>query len=388
MRRRALLATSQMTGGGTPDIPNTDEWDYYTVIPEEDCEVQIIPFAGSNDLFSFEFECFPFSYRINGGNWIDVSLGTTANLIQTILVKAKDKIQVKCYGANFNPFAYDIDTSFIKINPPCKFKVDGTPMSLLYGDDFKENNVALGGRLFNLLSSSMVTEILNPDTFLPYTILESGCYYNLFSYCTELTNAPILPGEVLTQNCYIHMFRNCPKIKYIKMLATDISAEGCLYDWVSGVSPTGTFIKNPEATWDVRGVNGVPEGWTIKFDGEEDLEPYDRVFKIYDSWTQISENEYYFTVKFPSEAIVFQEKANVVLNKYGKTQQTGNTIVKYCENVPSSFNVTVDGIRMKELRFTYIDSNFQYATMEGNEGNVNISMEVDSESFTFYKSLY
>ena len=40
--------------------------------------------------------------------------------------------------------------------------------------------------------------------------------------------------------------------------------------WVRGVASTGTFVKNPDATWDVVGVSGVPEGWTVKFDGEED----------------------------------------------------------------------------------------------------------------------
>lgn len=51
------------------------------------------------------------------------------------------------------------------------------------------------------------------------------------------------------------------------MLATDIS--GGLYDWVRGVASTGTFVKNPEATWDVIGTSGVPSGWTVKFDGED-----------------------------------------------------------------------------------------------------------------------
>lgn len=34
--------------------------------------------------------------------------------------------------------------------------------------------------------------------------------------------------------------------------------------WVNNVSSTGTFIKNPEATWDVTGANGVPSGWTVQ----------------------------------------------------------------------------------------------------------------------------
>ena len=35
-------------------------------------------------------------------------------------------------------------------------------------------------------------------------------------------------------------------------------------DWVSGVSSTGTFVKNSSATWNVTGSYGVPGGWTIE----------------------------------------------------------------------------------------------------------------------------
>jgi hypothetical protein len=35
-------------------------------------------------------------------------------------------------------------------------------------------------------------------------------------------------------------------------------------NWVSGVSSTGTFVKNAAATWDVTGVNGIPSGWTVE----------------------------------------------------------------------------------------------------------------------------
>lgn len=47
------------------------------------------------------------------------------------------------------------------------------------------------------------------------------------------------------------------------MLATDISASYCLSSWVENVSPTGTFIKNSTAEWDVTGNNGIPSGWTV-----------------------------------------------------------------------------------------------------------------------------
>ena len=42
----------------------------------------------------------------------------------------------------------------------------------------------------------------------------------------------------------------------------------CFVYWVQGVSSTGTFVKNKDATWDVTGVNGIPEGWTVVNDGD------------------------------------------------------------------------------------------------------------------------
>lgn len=46
---------------------------------------------------------------------------------------------------------------------------------------------------------------------------------------------------------------------------TSTPATNLTKDWVKGVASTGTFVKNSAATWDVTGVNGVPEGWTVEF---------------------------------------------------------------------------------------------------------------------------
>jgi hypothetical protein len=58
------------------------------------------------------------------------------------------------------------------------------------------------------------------------------------------------------------MFIGCSKLNYIKMMATDISADSCLSYWVSGVSSTGTFVKNKQATWDEQYI--IPTGWTVE----------------------------------------------------------------------------------------------------------------------------
>lgn len=107
---------------------------------------------------------------------------------------------------------------------------------------------------------------------LPATTLARGCYAGMFEGCTSLTIAPVLPATTLVGICYHSMFRGCTKLNYIKMLATNISADFCLYNWVGDVSPTGTFVKSKDATWDVVGDSGVPTGWTVITDDQESEE--------------------------------------------------------------------------------------------------------------------
>jgi hypothetical protein len=58
------------------------------------------------------------------------------------------------------------------------------------------------------------------------------------------------------------MFNGCSKLSYIKALYTTLP-ESYTKDWLKDVSPTGTFIKNPDAEWERRGPSGIPEGWEI-----------------------------------------------------------------------------------------------------------------------------
>lgn len=92
----------------------------------------------------------------------------------------------------------------------------------------------------------------------------------MFNGCTKLTNAPELSATTLARYCYSGMFQGCTNLNYIKMLATDISATDCLTNWVSNVASTGIFVKHPDMTSLPTGNSGVPVGWTIVNDGEED----------------------------------------------------------------------------------------------------------------------
>lgn len=99
---------------------------------------------------------------------------------------------------------------------------------------------------------------------LPAMDMQVMCYQYMFQNCTELVKAPVLPATQLNYWCYEYMFNGCAKLNYIKALFLTKPSSSYTPNWVEGVAEEGTFVKNPDATWDVRGVNGIPEGWTVE----------------------------------------------------------------------------------------------------------------------------
>ena len=99
---------------------------------------------------------------------------------------------------------------------------------------------------------------------LPATTLAGGCYNSMFSGCTSLTTAPELPSTTLANTCYYEMFSGCTSLNYIKALFTSLTSTAFTENWVNGVAANGTFVKNPNASWNQTGFSGVPTGWTVK----------------------------------------------------------------------------------------------------------------------------
>ena len=99
---------------------------------------------------------------------------------------------------------------------------------------------------------------------LSATNLANYCYSNMFKNCTSLTNAPELPATTLTDRCYKNMFNGCTSLNYIKAMFLTTPSSSYTENWTNNVSPTGTFVKNASASWDVTGVNGIPENWTVE----------------------------------------------------------------------------------------------------------------------------
>ena len=99
---------------------------------------------------------------------------------------------------------------------------------------------------------------------LPATTLAVGCYSDMFSNCSSLIQAPELPATTLQFNCYSNMFRGCSELNYVKaMFITNQRLDTYLQQWLKNVSPTGTFVKNKDATWGNTDV-GIPSGWIVE----------------------------------------------------------------------------------------------------------------------------
>ena len=95
---------------------------------------------------------------------------------------------------------------------------------------------------------------------LPATTLANRCYSTMFNGCTGLTSAPELPATTLASKCYSTMFNGCTDLSLIKVHFTAWGTQTT--NWVSKVSPTGTFYK-PTALTEEYGTSKIPTGWTV-----------------------------------------------------------------------------------------------------------------------------
>ena len=255
---------------------------------------------------TFQLSTNAVSYSLdNGETWTELDAATASPT-----VTAGNKIMWK---STLMPTSSDGVGTFSATG---NFDVQGNPMSLLYGDDFKgqtdltgKNNAfrklfyyntkVINAEKLSLPATTLTTycyanmfsgctglatvpelpaTILTSSCYqsmfygctslttapeLPVTTLANGCYESMFRGCTSLTTAPELPATTLVSMCYSNMFNGCTSLNYIKAMFTTTPSNSYTNNWVSGVTSTGTFVKNSAATWDETGVNGIPTGWTV-----------------------------------------------------------------------------------------------------------------------------
>ena len=222
-------------------------------------------------------------YRVDGGEW-QSWYDSTGTHTHNIPVVNRNKVQFKVYNENL-PIYTPFQTGNTLV---CN--VYGNIMSLKYNDFVgKTDSISLESMFASWSGLRDASKLVLPSTTLetncyksmfyncssllaapalPATSLKNACYMYMFNGCTSLTSAPELPATTLVgginAGCYMGMFYNCSSLNYVKALFTTKPGSNYTNNWLSGVSATGTFVKNPNATWSVSGASGIPSGWTVQ----------------------------------------------------------------------------------------------------------------------------
>ena len=247
--QKALLSSTTITENGTytsengfsavtVNVPQSgSSYDGYTegIIDAENAEQPLtfkIESDGEIGWWAYSNDASrTISYSKNGGEWISIT-STTGSSNPTISVSSGDVIYLK--GVN-NNYCEGLNGES-RFESTCSFEVCGNIMSLIYGDNFKGQNVLPSGHSF--------------------------CY--MFSNCPNITTIRhlIMPATALTDSCYTGMFSGCRNINYVKCFATSFDTYSTA-NWLQNVSSTGTFVKKSNVEWEI-GVNGIPENWVVQ----------------------------------------------------------------------------------------------------------------------------
>lgn len=219
----------------------------FTALEEAEIRLDI-----TGTVYVAELEAMTTDADNNDGLWTEFNVGDIVKL------KKDESLSIRAKSVN-NRFSKSVSGHYKFIIKNGKVSASGNIMSLL--DQTCTSNYVPEYAFYGLFGSC---DNLISAPELPATELSYCCYERMFGSCSNLEYAPELPATKLAIMCYSKMFRNCTKLKYIKMMATDISAGGCLSEWTYDVPETGTFVKNKNADWDVRGKDGIPNGWTVQ----------------------------------------------------------------------------------------------------------------------------
>lgn len=219
-------------------------------------------------------------YRINNGDWTDFIVGTTAD----IHVVSGDVVQWKGnnpdgVSTNYNDYLnFSISGNPVSLSGNVMSLIDGIGDTLVIPNKFCFKNLFYNSVIKTVSSDFLPATTLKEECYrslfsycsnltqapaLPATTLERYCYNEMFSGCNALTTAPELPATTLVNSCYNYMFQYCSSLNYVQCRATDNVSTDAIYNWLNGVSSTGTFVKPDGVSYET-GVNGIPSGWTVK----------------------------------------------------------------------------------------------------------------------------
>ena len=165
-------------------------------------------------------------YKLNDGEWASIT-SRTGTSAPTINVVEGDKLQFR--GSNTQ---YATSSYYNSFGSSASFEIEGNIMSLIYGDDFKNNSTISSSYAFASLFRGCTKLVSAENLVLPATTLADSCYYYMFYGCTSLTTAPKLPATTLASYCYYGMFSDCTSLTTVpsNLLPATTLVEHCYQD--------------------------------------------------------------------------------------------------------------------------------------------------------------
>ena len=212
-------------------VTGNKSYDYYrneylTIEVLDDGEITITITSDVNATYATYL-----SYSKDKSNWTPTTIDSTDQTI-TIPVSRGDNVYLKGEAKQWS-----YRGGYMNISSTTNFIASGNIMSLLYGDNFKDNVKFTEGSNSNFVQLFEDNEhLINAENLiLPATTLAESCYPFMFSGCTSLTTAPALPATTLASYCYGSMFMGCtsltktPKLPAatLKLNCYDKMFQGC-----------------------------------------------------------------------------------------------------------------------------------------------------------------
>lgn len=224
-------------------------------------------------------------YSYDGIYWMDIDFdnGLSLNLSKDDKVCFRSDSGISGYDGN-----WDDGRPYIDWSGTAEIKLSGNILSVLSKENYTSITELRGYDFSNCFESCSLkitdaSELLLPakpgyhsyaDMFarltdlvyapeLPATELGEYCYYRMFHYCSSLVKAPVLPAKTLANGCYQDMFSDCISLNYVECYAENEVNDSNLWDWLYGVSASGTFKKVAGVEYP-SGAGSIPSGWTVE----------------------------------------------------------------------------------------------------------------------------
>jgi hypothetical protein len=244
-------------------------------------------FEAMEDGFQASFSGSGLKYSLDREVWADLSANE-----QTPSINAGERIWFKGSVGINTTYPYDKGSFGATKN----FAASGKMTSIIYNDDIDRYMTAGETSLARLFRNNTKIVAVSDD-FFTYDVYGFRSFYQCFAY-TSLPKAVIrissvIPNssngcfqelfwfaairevEILNENninqLFDAAFRACTSLSVVKYLSNIAPSVPLTMNWMLSVPATGSFIILDNATFDpesFRGVNGIPEGWTVYTEGE------------------------------------------------------------------------------------------------------------------------